>query len=326
MPEQSPDAGHDLVTALERGDGGGEFHDAPVDAATLMFAAVEAGPEAGKSKKKGIGVGGWLCVFWLVLLAVIAIAGVVTGQKIPGLPDPKGDVGDFKLPMFSPGHVFGTDASGQDMLSLVANGASASLEIGVFSVVIGFAVGGLFGILAGYFKGRVGAVLGSTTDILLAFPPLVLAISIVTFLGNSLLWVTVALAIVSIPVLARIARASTLSWAEREFVTAARAQGAKHGRVMLRELVPNVLPAMLSIALLGVAVVIVAEAGLAIVGAGVNSDTITWGSIINSGREEITQAPHIVLIPSVIIFMTVMALNYLGDALQAKFSVRDSAL
>ena len=260
------------------------------------------------------------------MLAVIAIAGAVTGQSIPGLPDPQNDVGDFKLGMFSPGHVLGTDSSGKDVLSLVVNGASASLAIGVFSIVIGFTVGGLFGILAGYFKGKVGAVLGSTTDILLAFPPLVLAISIVTFLGNSIWWVIVALAIVSVPVLARIARAATLSWAEREFVTAARAQGAKHARVMLRELVPNVLPAMLSIALLGVAVVIVAEAGLAIVGAGVDPDTITWGAIINSGRQDITEAPHIVLIPSFIIFVTVMSLNYLGDALRAKFDVRESAL
>ena len=323
MPEQLPDGGHELITELERDH---QTHTMPTDGGTLMFAAVEAGSPTGTSKKKTIGFGGWLCIVWLVLLAAIAIAGFVTGQHIPGLPDPKNDVGDFKLDMFSSGHILGTDSSGQDILSLVVNGASASMAIGVFSILIGFTVGGLFGIFAGYFKGKVGAVLGSTTDILLAFPPLVLAISIVTFMGNSISWVIVALAIVSVPVLARIARAATLSWAEREFVTAARAQGAKHGRVMLRELVPNVLPAMLSIALLGVAVVIVAEAGLAIVGAGVNSDTITWGAIINSGRPDITEAPHIVLIPSFVIFVTVMALNYLGDALQAKFAVRESAL
>ena len=324
MPEQSPDGGHELVTELVRDEHAG--FDAPRDGATIMFAAVESTGASGTSKKKGIGIGGWLCVFWLALLAVITVAGFVTDQKIPGLPDPKNDVGNFKLEPGSPGHILGTDSSGQDMLSMVVNGTNASMEIGVFSVIIGFTIGGLFGILSGYFKGRVGAVLGSTTDILLAFPPLVLAISIVTFLGNSITWVTIALAIVSVPVLARIARAATLSWAEREFVTAARAQGAKHGRVMVRELLPNVLPAMLSIALLGVAVVIVAEASLAIVGAGVKTDVITWGSIINSGRQDITEAPHIVLIPSFIIFITVMALNYLGDALQAKFSVRDSAL
>ncbi len=322
MPVQSPDGGQDVATALARDEAASPAFPNPT---ALAMAAVEADP--GRSTKKGIGVGGWLSVAWLVLLVLVGVIGWVTDQKFPGLPDPRNDVGDFKLGMFSSGHLFGTDGSGQDVLSLTVNGTYASMFIGVFSVLAGFAVGGLFGILAGYFKGRVGAVLGSTTDILLAFPPLVLAISIVTFLGNSLLWVTVALAIVSVPVLSRIARAATLSWAEREFVTAARAQGAKHGRVMVKELVPNVLPAMLSIALLGIAVVIVAEAGLAIVGAGVNPNTtITWGSIINTGRDDIDSAPHIVLIPSIVIFITVMALNYLGDALRAKFDVRESAL
>lgn len=273
MPEQSPDGGHELVTELVRDESAG--FDAPRDSATIMFAAVESTGAVGAVKRKGIGFGGWLCVVWLVLLLIISVAGFVTDQNIPGFPDPKNDVGNFKVEPLSPGHLLGTDSSGQDVLSLVVNGTDASMFIGVFSVLIGFVIGGLFGILAGYFKGRVGGILGASTDILLAFPPLVLAISIVTFLGNSVTWVTVALAIVSIPVLARIARAATLSWSEREFVTAARAQGAKHGRVMIREILPNVLPAMLSIALLGIAVVIVAEASLAIVGAGVNSDTIT---------------------------------------------------
>ena len=169
-------------------------------------------------------------------------------------------------------------------------------------------------------------MLGGITDILLAYPQLVLALSVVTFLGNSVFWVTVALAIVSIPVLSRISRASTLSWAEREFVVAARAQGAKHGRVMIREILPNVLPAMLSIALLGVAVVIVAEAGLAIIGAGVNPEKITWGNVIQSGISDLTDAPNIVLAPSFVIFITVMALNFLGDVLRSKFDVRESAL
>ena len=107
--------------------------------------------------------------------------------------------------------------------------------------------------------------------------------------------VTIGLAIVSIPVLARIARASTLSWSEREFVLASRAQGAKHARIMWREILPNVLPAMFSIALLGVAVVIVAEGGLAIIGAGVKPDVVTWGNVIVSGRDDLVDAPHIVL-------------------------------
>ena len=320
MPEQSPDAGHDLGTALARDD----LHRiAPPDAASTMFAAVEAGPEAeGRFKAKRIGIGGWLAVVWLVLIAFTAIA----GPYLPWIPDPRNDVGDLRLGWFATGHVFGTDGSGQDVFSLVVNGTRNSMIIGVFSVLIGFIIGGVLGVVAGYFKGRIGGVLGGVTDILLAYPQLVLALSVVTFLGNSVYWVTVALAIVSTPLLARISRAATLTWSEREFVVAARAQGAKHGRVMIREILPNVLPAMVSIALLGIAVVIVAEAGLAIIGAGVNPDTITWGNIIEAGRSDLTEAPNIVLAPSLVIFVTVLALNYLGDVLRAKFDVRESAL
>ena len=107
---------------------------------------------------------------------------------------------------------------------------------------------------------------------------------------------------------------------------AARAQGAKHGRVMLREVVPNILPAMFSIALLGVAVVIVAEAGLAIIGAGVKPSVVTWGNTIVSGASDLSDAPHIALAPSFVIFLTVLSLNFLGDVVRARFDVRESAL
>ncbi len=192
--------------------------------------------------------------------------------------------------------------------------------------MIGFIIGGIFGLIAGYFRGKIGTALGSVTDVLLAFPPLVLALAITTNLDRTIFYVTLALAIVSVPVLARIARASTLSWSEREFVLAARAQGAKHGRVMLREVLPNILPAMFSIALLGIAVVIVAEAGLAILGAGVKPEVVTWGNIISAGRTDLRDAPHIVLAPSLVIFGVVLSLNYLGDVVRARFDVRESAL
>jgi peptide/nickel transport system permease protein len=319
MPEPSPEPGRDTATALVQ-----EAQAEPLlpDATELQIGAVTAAPDEGATKRKGLGVSGWLCVAWLLLILFLAFF----GKHIPGIENPTTDAGDPRLGWGATGHIFGTDGQGRDVFALIVYGASSSMFIGVVSVVAGFVVGGFLGIVAGYFKGRIGGVLGGLTDILLAYPQLVLAISIVTFLDHTVLWVTLALAIVSTPVLARIARAATLSWSEREFVVAARAQGAKHGRVMIREILPNVLPAMLSIALLGVAVVIVAEAGLAIVGAGVNPDTITWGNVIESGRTDLFDAPNIVLAPSLVIFVTVMALNFLGDVLRAKFDVRESAL
>jgi peptide/nickel transport system permease protein len=318
MPEQSPESGREVTALVDD-----ELRRPLVpDATELRLGAVTAGPEAGRKKRKGIGIGGWVCVAWLLLIVFMAFF----GSRIPGIPDPVNDVADPRLGWGASGHPFGTDGQGRDVLSLIVNGTYNSMFIGIVSVFIGFLVGGFLGIVAGYFKGRIGGVLGGLTDILLAYPQLVLALSVVTFLGNSVFWVTVALAIVSVPVLARISRAATLSWAEREFVVAARAQGAKHGRVMIREILPNVLPAMLSIALLGVAVVIVAEAGLAIIGAGVNPEKITWGNVIQSGISDLTDAPNIVLAPSLVIFITVMALNFLGDVLRARFDVRESAL
>ena len=135
-----------------------------------------------------------------------------------------------------------------------------------------------------------------------------------------------ALGIVSIPILARITRANTLAWGQRDFVTAARAQGAKDSRIIIREILPNVLPSMMSISLLGIAVAIIAEGGLAILGVSVEPPTATWGTIISTGRISLRDAPFIVFIPCIAIFLTVLSLNYLGDVIRDWFDVRESAL
>jgi peptide/nickel transport system permease protein len=143
-------------------------------------------------------------------------------------------------------------------------------------------------------------------------------------------WLIVSIAIVSIPILGRITRASSLSWAQREFVLAGRAMGARNKRVMVRDVLPNVLPAMFSIALLGVAVVIVIEGGLSILGVGVPADTPSWGNLVATGRNELTKyvgsAPWVILAPSIVIFLTVLSLNYLGDVVRARFDVREAAI
>jgi len=135
-----------------------------------------------------------------------------------------------------------------------------------------------------------------------------------------------ALGVVTIPILARITRANTLQWSQREFVMAARAQGATNFRTMVREVLPNVLPAMFSIALLGIAVVIVAEGGLSILGVGVLSPAVSWGSMIAISRADLQTLPYEVLEPIVCIFFTVLSLNFLGDVVRARFDVRESAI
>jgi peptide/nickel transport system permease protein len=334
MPEHSPRPFAEELVTDEQKSG------IPLAPAQIDFSAIETGGEGRKRKgKKGIGPAAWIAIAFLALV----IGSAILAPILP-IPDPNKDVfSGLNRQGPSLDHLMGLDANGRDVLSRVVWGGRNSMAIGFFSIFLGFIVGGILGLIAGYFRGRIGTGLGALTDILLAFPPLVLALAIVTNLAGgegtsphmslgpvsldrTLFYVTLALAIVSVPVLARIARASTLSWSEREFVMAARAQGAKHGRVMWREVLPNILPAMFSIALLGIAVVIVAEAGLAILGAGVRPEVVTWGNIIRGGRTDLRDASHIVLAPSLVIFGVVLSLNYLGDVVRARFDVRESAL
>lgn len=284
------------------------------------------------SKKKW-GLGTWLAVVWLLLITF----GAALADFLP-LNDPAAEVAQKRLaPFQSGGPILGADANGRDMLSRAIYGARMSLLIAVSAILLGLIIGGFLGLLAGYFRNWLGNALVSLFDILLAIPQLVLALSLVSVLkgdpsldeGFKLpvpLVLIIALGVVSIPLLARITRASTLSWSQREFVLAARAQGAGHWRILFREVLPNVLPAMVSIALLGMAIAIVAEGGLAILGASVEPPTSTWGTMVATGRPELAKAPFIVWIPVAAIFLTAVSLNYLGDVIRDRFDVRESAL
>ncbi len=225
-------------------------------------------------ESKGLGVAAWLAIAWLVFILILALF----ASHLP-VGDPYQSIAAIarKGPLQVSGHLLGGDVLGRDMLARTAYGAQHSLAISFGAVGFGFVIGGLLGLIAGFVGGRTDTVLTAIFDIFLAFPALVLALTLVTFLKGqsvggfdfSAQWVLVlALGIVSIPLLARITRASTLSWAQREFVLAAKAQGATSWRIMFREVLPNVLPAMLAIALLGVGVAMVAEAGLSVLGVG----------------------------------------------------------
>ena len=317
MRNPLPDHGEELIHIMHDDEA---RSDVPADSATQYLAAVSAGTV--KAKRKGLPVGAWIAIGWMTILILAAILAPV----LP-IPDPINDANPLKAAQGPTLNlIFGLDGNGRDVFSRIIWGARNSLFIAIAAVFSGLLLGGALGLISGYFKGRIGGVLGALTDILLAFPQLVLALAVVSFLGRTVFNVTMALAIVSIPILARITRASALSWSERDFVTAARAQGAGHVRTMTREVLPNVLPAMLSISLLGVAVVIVAEASLSLVGAGVKPDVTTWGNVIFSGQPYLRNSPTMVLFPSMIIFFTVYSLNYLGDVLRATFDVRESAL
>ncbi len=282
--------------------------------------------------KKRLPFGTYLAGAWMIALII-----AVLGASYLPISDPNESVAGLKevAPFQVDGHMLGGDSNGRDLLSRTIYGARVSMEVSVSAVLLGLFVGGALGLLSGYYRGKIGNILVSFFDILLAIPPLVLALSLVAVLkgdpasGDGLpivLVLIIALGIVSIPILARITRANTLAWSQRDFVTAARAQGAKNSRIIIREILPNVLPSMLSISLLGVAVTIIAEGGLAILGVSVEPPTATWGTIIADGRTTLRDSPFIVFIPCIAIFLTVLSLNYLGDVIRNHFEVRESAL
>jgi len=291
-----------------------------------------------RPKSQRIGIGGILALTWLVfvLVAAIVIPMIVHNPLDPGLLAGRGL---FKVS----GHPLGGDSAGNDMLLQLAKGARSSLIVALGAVAVGLAIGGSLGLIAGYYRGRIDSLLTSVFNILLAIPQFVLAVALVSVLANDsidkktgipitvgsgrrLFVLVMALGIVSTPILARITRANTLQWAQREFVLAARAQGATDRRVMIREVLPNVLPAMFSIALLGVAVAMVAEGGLSILGVGVHLPGVSWGSLIAQGRNSLQTQTSLVIEPIVCLFLTVLSLNYLGDVVRARFDVRESVL
>src|SRR3954447_23032104 len=193
----------------------------------------------------------WLAIGWIAFIAVASIfAGVWLAH------------GPFDMDMLErrapPGlaHWLGTDGLGRDELARLIHGARISLTVGLCAPVIGLTIGGALGMLAGYFRGRFESIVVGGMDVLLAFPPLVLALAVTASLGQSLVNLTCVLGVLGIPAFMRVARAATLTLARREFVVAAEALGATHARILLRELLPNVLLPLLAFFLLGVAVTI----------------------------------------------------------------------
>jgi len=206
------------------------------------------------------------------------------------------------------------------------HGARISLVVGLLAPLIGLVIGGALGLLAGYFRGRFETLVVGSMDVLLAFPPLVLALAVTAYLGQSILNLTCILGVLGIPAFMRVARAATLTLARREFVIAAQALGATHVRILLRELLPNVLLPLVAFFLLGVAVTIVAEGALSFLGLGVPPPVPSWGGMIGEGRESLDVAPRLAFLPAFVFFLTVLSFNLVGDTLKALTDPRQAAL
>ncbi len=262
-----------------------------------------------RSFKQRWGMLGLFAIAWLVILGVCALFGNLFTENLD--QDLKNRL---QAPSFS--HPFGTNNLGVDMLGLSIKGARISVLVGLAATAIGFIGGSLVGLTAAYWRGRVDRVILTFLDASAAFPSFVASISVVLFFGKSVRNVILVIGILTIPVIARIVRAASLPLVERDFVLAARMQGSKHLQIILRELVPNVIRPLLGFAMITVGITISVEGGLSFIGAGVPDNIVTWGQLIASGRATVQDSPHLVLIPSSLIFGTILVLNTLSSKWQ----------
>jgi ABC-type dipeptide/oligopeptide/nickel transport system permease subunit len=264
-----------------------------------------------------------LCLAFIGVVTLLAIC-------VPLLPvdDPTSQSVLFRLKPPSPEHVLGTDRLGRDVLSRVLWGARVSLLVGIGVVAMSGVIGTLLGIVAGYFKGWPAELVMRVTDVLLAFPALILAMVTVTILGSNLLTVVLAISVGVVPRFARFTRGTILSIRERDYVEAARAVGASSPRVIWNHVLLNAVDPLIVLCTLLIPTAILTEALLSFLGLGITEPTPTWGNMINSGRIVLREAPWLTFFPGAAIVLTVLAFNLLGDAIRDALdpSIRDSAV
>lgn len=264
---------------------------------------------------------------WLILIVTLALLAPVLplgnhNDGIAGLSAPI-----FATPDLGSDYPLGTNNYGLDILARAIYGARTSLLVSIIAILIGMTVGGLIGLVAGFFGGGTDRVVGILANSLLAVPPLVLLIALGTVLEPNLRNLAIALSLLCIPSMVRVARANTITFAQREFVLAARAIGATRWRLIRKELLPNVVLPVLSMGVVMVSMIIVAEASLSYLGLGIQAPEPTWGNMIAEGENGVMEDhPHVVVVPGIFLFLTVFAFNLLGEKVQKRWDPRSAKL
>jgi peptide/nickel transport system permease protein len=253
-------------------------------------------------------------VLGAVVLAVLILLAIFAPVVAPDDPIAQNTQAIRQAP--SRQHIFGTDTFGRDVFSRVIYGGRKSLPVGLVAVSIAAIVGVSLGLMAGYYGRLVDVAVMRAADLMLAFPGILLAMSLVAILGTSLFNLMLAVGIASIPEYVRVVRGTVLSAREMEYVTAARVSGARDRSIMLRHILPNILPPVIVLATLGIAGAILLGSTLSFLGLGIQPPTPEWGNMLSDGRSMMRHFWWVSFFPGLAIMLTVLAINLLGDGLR----------
>lgn len=262
-----------------------------------------------KFQKQHVAVGALVFVLVLVLLAVFSpliapfdAENYFDYDQINAVPSAK--------------HWLGVDPLGRDILSRILSGARLSLAAGFFSVALGGLIGTLLGLLAGYYEGWWDRIVMRISDVLFAFPGILLALGVVAILGSSMVNVVVAVSVFSVPAFARLVRGNTLVLKQMTYIEAVRSIGASDWTIIMRHILPGTISTIVVYFTMRLGTSIITAASLSFLGMGAQPPTPEWGAMLNEARADMVNAPHVALFPSLAIFLTVLAFNLLGDGLR----------
>jgi peptide/nickel transport system permease protein len=273
-------------------------------------------------RKKKLGVLFWICVGWLAVNFIGAIFANVLPLQNPLYQN-------YAVVNAAPSlhHLFGTDDLGRDIFARIVFGSRVSIEVSLGAMLIGFGIGAPLGMLAAYRRGKFDSVLTAVMYVFLAFPAIIATIAVLSFwTPRSLLKIIIVVGIASIPLVYRVIRSATMNYSTRDFVVAAKVQGATDRRILMKELLPNVAPIGVSFLLIGIATVVTLEGALAFLGLSVNPPTPSWGNMINESLSILQQNPWLAIFPSLAMCLFLLCLNFIGDRLRSHFEVSEGKL
>jgi peptide/nickel transport system permease protein len=255
-------------------------------------------------------------------LLILIVLACFAGPAVFGVPSPTvGNLTQYLLPLGSPGHLLGTNQLGNDMLSRMLYGGRVSIEIGLAATAVSLVIGVLLGAFCGYLGGAADMIMMRILDILFAFPNIVLAMAIAAYLGPSVIHTIWAISAFAVAGFGRLARAQTVKIRQLDYVVAARSGGASTWRIVTSHIIPGISGPLMTFALIVVGQAMLIEAGLSYLGLGVPIPQPSWGNLISSAQNYVVQAPQLLIMPAVALFVTIASINLLADGLRRRFAL-----